>query len=79
MLREDPFIRAGREAKAAGACPVTLLEAFFADHWDFDSLCVGFSCGECVAAPEDMGFGGPCEGDGPSARIEMQGDWEIPF
>ena len=79
MLHNSPFGIAERDARRSGVCPVTLLGAFFSNHWDFDSLCDGFSCGECVATPEDMGFGGPCEGDEPAARFEKEEDWEIPF
>ena len=79
MPREQQFDLAGHKAMATGVCPVTLLDAFFTDHWDFDSLCAGFPCGECVAAPEDMGFGGPREGDEPAARFVNEEDWEIPF
>ena len=79
MLHENPFALAERDAEKAGACPVTLLDDFYASHWDFDSLCDGFSCRECVAAPEDMGFGGSREGDEPASRFEIEKDWEIPF
>ena len=79
MLREQRFDLAERSAKATGACPVTLLDAFFTEHWDFDSLCGGFSCRECVATPEDMGFGGPCEEDEPATRFKIEEDLEIPF
>ena len=79
MPRDQQFDLASRKAKETGACPVTLLDAFFANHWDFDSLCAGFSCRKCVAVPEDMGFGGPCEEDEPALRLKIEEDWEIPF
>ena len=79
MPRDDPFAIAGRDARRAGVCPVTLLDPFFSNHWDFDSLCGGFSCRECVATPEDTGLGGPREEAAPAARFEEEEDWEIPF
>lgn len=56
MPYESPFDRAGREAKARGACPVTLFDEFFTDHWAFDDLCADFECPACVATDEDLWF-----------------------
>ena len=77
MLRENPFDLAGRKAGERGACPVTLLDDFYANHATFDELCCEFSCKECVATDEDMGFGG--EPWLPSAQASDEGGWEIPF
>lgn len=84
MMRDDPFEAASGKAAALGACPVDLLDDWYTDHWDFDSLCTGLACPKCVATPEDFGFevdenGGvtspqdatPCEGD--------DRDWEMDF
>ena len=79
MLPGSPFEAAARDGGDAGACPVTMLDAFYTNHWDFDSLCSGFACAECVATPEDMGFGGPAERDGPASATDGEEDWEIPF
>ena len=79
MLHDSPFELAGRDAGRIGVCPVALLDAFFTNHWDFDSLCAGFSCGKCIATPEDMGLGGPCEADEPAIRFNVKEDWEVPF
>ena len=79
MLHDDPFALAERKAGEAGVCPVTALESFFTNHWDFDSLCSGFACRECAAGPEDMGYGGSA-GEGESGtRIEEEGGLGIPF
>ena len=79
MRRDDAFRLAGAEAKAAGICPVNLLEAFYTNHWDFGTLCAGFACGECVATLEDIGCGDDVEGDWPAYGNELEGDWEVPF
>ena len=66
---EAAALKAGRE----GSCPVWMLEDFYTNHWDFETLCSSFNCGECVAAPEDMGPTEPwAPGTGPSSD-------EIPF
>ena len=77
MLRENPFDLAGRRADERGACPVTLLDGFYANHATFDELCCEFSCKECVATDEDMGFGG--EPWLPSAQASDEEGWDIPF
>lgn len=79
MQREDAFRLAAAEAKAAGICPVNLLEAFYTNRWDFESLCAGFACKECVATLEDIGYGNVGEDDEPACRNELEEDWEIPF
>ena len=79
MRRDETFRLAEAEAKAAGICPVNLLEDFYTNHWDFGTLCAGFACGECVATLEDIGYGNVGEGDEPPSRIELEDDWEIPF
>lgn len=79
MLLDDPFEIAERDAGRAGACPVTMLDAFFTDHWDFDSLCGGFACRGCAAEPEDMRHGGPAAEGESGTRIEEEGDLGIPF
>lgn len=77
MLRENPFRTAEREGRKAGACPVTLLDEFFTNHTTVDELCAEFSCKECVATDEDMGFGGE-PWLSPAQSLD-EGDWEIPF
>lgn len=74
MLYEDPFERAGLEARERGVCPVTLLDDLCTEHWAFDELCLGFDCETCVAADEDMGLNGE-----PECVVEPEGGWEIPF
>ena len=77
MLHENPFGVAEREGAERGVCPVTLLDEFFTNHTAVDELCAEFSCKECIATDEDMGFGG--EPWLPSAQPSDGGDWEIPF
>ncbi|MDO4401159.1 MAG: hypothetical protein Q4D27_09465 [Coriobacteriia bacterium] len=79
MRRDEMFKLAEAEAKAADTCPVNLLEAFYANHWDFGTLCAGFACEECVATLEDIGYCNVGEDDGPAHRNELEEDWEIPF
>lgn len=79
MQREDAFRSPATEAKAAGICPVNLLEAFYTNHWDFESLCAGFACKECVATLEDIGYGDVGEDVEPACRNELEEDWEITF
>ena len=79
MRRDEMFKLVEAEAKVAGICPVNLLEPFYANHWDFGSLCAGFSCKECVATLEDIGYRDVGEGDEPSRRNELEEDWGIPF
>ena len=55
MLPESPFETAARKAGERGACPVWELEDFYANHWDFESLCSDFCCRKCVAEPEALG------------------------
>ena len=57
MLANDPFGIALERARQYNACPVSFLDGFYTNHWDFDTLCGGFKCYECVADPTDMGFG----------------------
>ena len=71
MLLESPFGAAARKAGERGTCPVRELDDFYAEHWDFETLCSGFGCAECVAEPEDLGPTGPWEPgeDSPSDDI----------
>lgn len=79
MQCKDEFRLAEAEAKAAGICPVNLLEAFYTNHWDFETLCTGFACRECVATLEDIGYSAAGEEMEPALTTELDGDWEIPF
>lgn len=53
---DDPFVAAADRARPLGLCPIGMLEDFFTNHWDHDSLCSGFGCVECVSTPEDFGY-----------------------
>lgn len=75
----SPFEVAAERARPLGLCPVNMLEDFYTNHWDHDSLCACFDCRECVASPEDLGYfedwdDAPCL-DSPASP----GDEEIPF
>ena len=75
----SPVEVAAERARALGLCPIDMLEDFYTNHWDHDSLCAGFDCRECVAAPEDLGYfedwdDAPCLG--PLAPSD---DGEMPF
>ena len=75
---EDPVEIAQREARARGVCPILLLDDFFTDHWDHDTLCSGFECASCVGNPLDEYFDGD---DGPMAwtcGAEPE-ELEVPF
>lgn len=72
-MTSDPFGLAARQAATRGTCPVWELDDFYANHWDFWSLCSDFACAECVATPEDMGF------DDRDPATEPGGDLDIPF
>ena len=77
---DDPLAKARAEAAIAGECPVNYVDDFASEHWDCWEICSWFKCKECVATPEDMGFG-PLDCDhGAKSLIEEEGaDWEIPF
>lgn len=77
MLEESPFTVAARRAAEEGVCPVNLLDAFYTNHADFDSLCSEFTCRECVATPEDMGFGEWEPSPEPDSEVDL--DEAIPF
>lgn len=79
MRRDDVLRLAEAEARAAGACPVNLLEAFCTNHWGFGTLCGGFACKECVATLGDIGHGDDGEEAEPAYRNELERGWEIQF
>ena len=58
-----------------GQCPIFDLDDWMLRSFDADALCSLFSCGRCVATPEDFGYD-------PDAQKEEVGDElnrEIPF
>lgn len=60
-------------------CQIEGLPELATSHWDVESLCSLFDCGECVADPADLGCpvdAGSDEEDGARASDES---WEIPF
>ena len=76
---EDPVEIASREARARGVCPVTLLDDFFAEHWDHETLCSGFDCPRCAGDPMDDCF---AEDDGwrpPWSHEARPEELGIPF
>lgn len=76
---EDPVEIARREARARGVCPVTLLDDFFTEHWDHETLCSGFACTSCVGDPMADYF---AEDDGwrpPRSHETEPEELEIPF
>ena len=51
----SPVEAAAERARPLGICPINMLDDFYTNHWDHDSLCAGFDCRECVATPEELG------------------------
>ena len=79
MMGADPFERAWAEAAELGVCPVCLVEGFYKETCDFDTLCDAFECDECVATPEDMGWRPDDEGAARDGRGREEESLEIPF
>ena len=83
MVNDNPFAVAAERASSLGVCPISMLEDFYTNHWDHDSMCSGFTCEECVATPEDFGYEHwwrPGEPDEQSSiRIDDSESFEIDF
>ena len=66
-------------ARKAKVCPVSMLDEYSSNHWDFCALCAEFNCKECVATPEDFGYSNTNEQKESSVKVGAERSWAIPF
>lgn len=52
MLLNNPFSEAANKARQAGLCPILLLDEFYTNHWDIETLCSELTCIECLGVSE---------------------------
>lgn len=77
MQPVNPFEIAKLAAHKERVCPVNKLDAFYTNHWDFESLCSKFKCERCVATLEDIGYGSVTKGGELSPDFKIEKEWEL--